>query len=80
MTHDLSFEIFMCPRCLVAQIKAGTCPECHVELITCHPGAENDPCRRPLMNADGQVLSRAPLWWLAHSASSVVAHFEDNHS
>lgn len=79
MSHDQSIEIFMCPRCLVAQIKAGSCPKCKVKLIACHPGAENDPCRRPLMNADGRVLSRAPVWWLKHSASQLVDHIEDGH-
>jgi hypothetical protein len=24
----------------------------------------DDPCRRPLMDAAGQVRTRAPLWWL----------------
>ncbi len=77
MTADQIVEIFMCPRCLVAQGKAGSCPQCNVQLIDCHPGAEDDPCRRPLINANGQVLSRAPLWWLRHTASPLAAYFEE---
>ena len=60
-------EIFMCPRSLVAQCEAGSYPDCGVQLAACHPEAQGNPRRRPPMNAKGQVLSRAPLWWLKHA-------------
>jgi hypothetical protein len=77
MKYDQVTEVFMCPRCLVAKSESGTCPQCSANLIKCEPGAQDDPCRRPLMSASGQVLSRAPVWWLRNTANPLGTIVED---
>lgn len=80
MTCDQVSRFFMCPRCLVAQGESGKCPQCSEQLIMCDPGAHDDPCRRPLMNATGQMVSRAPLWWLRNASNPLATIVEDQRS
>jgi len=65
-------EVFLCPRCLDSQGEAGTCPRCGVERIGCRPGDADDPCRRPLVDAAGQIRTRAPLWWLRQTVGPLT--------
>jgi hypothetical protein len=64
MTSRETVQVYLCPRCLSADGAPGTCPRCAEERIGCRPGDPDDPCRRPIIDARGQVRTRAPLWWL----------------
>lgn len=65
-------EVFLCPRCLDAQAFAGVCSRCGLERVGCRPGDADDPCRRPLVDASGQVRTRAPLWWLRQTVGPLT--------
>ncbi len=69
--------LYVCPRCLESRTVAGACPRCGVQRVRCHPGDPDDPCRRPLMDAQGKVLTRAPLWWLRHTVSRLARRWEE---
>ncbi len=72
MTAENEPRIYMCPRHLVPQLGPGKCPQdCALELIECLPGDPDDPCRRPLVDENGSIKTRAPLWWLRHSVSEL---------
>ena len=72
MPGFLEVEVFLCPRCLDAQASAGVCPRCGLERVGCRPGDADDPCRRPLVDAAGQVRTRAPLWWLRQTVGPLT--------
>ena len=68
-----SFDaLYLCERCLLAGDAPGPCPRCGRERLTCRPGTPDDPGRRPLMSAAGDVHTRAPLWWLKHSVAPLI--------
>jgi len=69
-------QIFLCPNCLSPGEAAGACVNCGTEVLTCRPGDPDDPCRRPLINAEGKVLTRAPLWWLQHKVRPLVEQLD----
>ncbi len=72
MSEDPEIHIYMCPRHLVAQAEPGKCPlDCTLDLIECCPGDPDDPCRRPVVDEDGTVRTRAPLWWLEHTVEEL---------
>lgn len=71
-------SIFLCQRCFTPAKAAGTCPNCGGELIGCRPGDPDDPCRKPLMNSKGELLSRAPLWWLAYQIPELLVYFDES--
>ena len=56
--------------------KYSDCPTCGDPLLTCRPGDPDDPCRKPLMDAQGRIRTRAPLWWLRHSVKELARRFE----
>jgi hypothetical protein len=72
MAGPMDVEMYLCPRCLDSQPGAGACPRCGVERIGCRPGDADDPCRRPLVDAAGQVRTRAPLWWLRQTVGPLT--------
>jgi hypothetical protein len=59
--------VYVCPNCFTMDQESGPCPTCGRERIECDPGDPDNPSRKPLMDAQGQLQSRAPLWWLAQS-------------
>jgi len=65
-------QVYLCPKCFEAQSKPGKCPHDGADLLSCRPGDPDDPCRRPLMNRQGKVLSRAPVWWLHYSVQDLI--------
>ncbi|NIM93450.1 MAG: hypothetical protein GTO18_07040 [Anaerolineales bacterium] len=77
MGKAFSETIYLCPRCLEAQPSAGLCPNDGTELLSCRPGDPDDPCRRPLMDADGRVLTRAPAWWLHYTVEDLMKFLEE---
>ena len=68
--------IFLCPRCLTAAAEPGACLLCGAERLGCTPGEPDDPCRRPVVDAGGQVRTRAPLWWLRQSVAPLTSYLE----
>jgi hypothetical protein len=60
--------LYVCPNCFSTDTVPGNCPECGHARRECDPGDPDNPCRKPPMDAEGHILSRAPLWWLAQSA------------
>jgi hypothetical protein len=71
-------EIHLCPRCLMPGDESGPCPVCGTERIYCRPGDPDDPCRRPLIDKEGRVRTRAPLWWLRHTVTRLLDLQQDD--
>ena len=67
-----SVQVYLCARCLLAGDSPGPCGRCGRPRLTCRPGDPDDPCRRPLMDADGLVRTRAPMWWLMQSVAPLI--------
>lgn len=78
MTEGFAKQIHLCPKCLEAQAAPGLCPNDGMELLTCKPGDPDDPCRRPLIDAMGQIKTRAPVWWLKYSVTELMDILEDD--
>lgn len=68
--------IYLCTNCLSAAEAAGDCPMCGGKVLECKPGDADDPCRRPIIDAQGNVRSRAPLWWLRHRVGNLIRFME----
>jgi hypothetical protein len=64
MTDVESERIYLCPSCLTPADSGGPCRNCGETVIECKPGDPDDPCRRPLIDDQGRVRTRAPLWWV----------------
>ncbi len=64
MDETMLSTLYLCPRCLLPDDMPGPCPRCGQDRPVCCLGDPDDPCRRPLMDAAGQIRTRAPLWWL----------------
>ncbi len=72
---DTSMEsVYLCPQCLTAADQPGRCEVCGGTRLGCRLGEPDDACRRPLIDAEGRVRTRAPLWWLVHSVGPLVEH------
>jgi hypothetical protein len=68
-------QVYLCARCMLPGDSPGPCPRCGQERLTCRPGDPDDPCRRPWIDAQGQVRTRAPLWWLKQTVGSLAETF-----
>ena len=55
-------EQYVCERCFSTDTAPGPCPRCKLPRRHCHLGGPQDACRRPPTDADGHILSRAPMW------------------
>jgi hypothetical protein len=69
-------QLYLCPRCLLPGESPGPCPRCGGPRLTCRPGDPDDPCRRPLIDPQGQVRTRAPLWWLQQTMRPLARFWE----
>jgi len=69
-------QVYLCPRCLLAGDVPGACPRCGGERLSCRLGNPDDPSRRPLIDAQGRVRTRAPLWWLRYSVARLTEAVE----
>jgi hypothetical protein len=56
--------VYVCRRCTTSAGEGGTCVYCGGERVACEPGDVGDPIRRPIIDEKGNVLTRAPIWWL----------------
>jgi hypothetical protein len=75
MTANSDPEVYLCPVHLVPTDQPGTCVQCGRPLVGCQPGDADDPCRRPIMDTHGRILTRAPLWWLRYSVTELAQRF-----
>ena len=64
MVDQVSEILYICPRCLEPAEEPTLCPNCGGKRVRCRPGSADDPCRKPLMAASGEIRGRAPIWWL----------------
>ena len=64
---NVVMKFYLCPRCFEPADEPVPCPRCGGERVACRPGTADDPARKPLMAATGELRSRAPLWWLRAS-------------
>jgi hypothetical protein len=64
--------IYICANCMLPGEDAGPCPRCGRARIGCRPGDPDDPCRRPWIDGQGRVRTRAPLWWLRKTVTSLA--------
>ncbi|MEW6567600.1 MAG: hypothetical protein AB1449_05425 [Chloroflexota bacterium] len=76
MDEPFSNQLYLCPRCLLPGDQPGPCPRCGQERLTCRPGDPDDSCRRPRVDAAGQIRTRAPLWWLRHTVARLARYWE----
>lgn len=76
MREPADDTVYVCSRDLIIQTEPGKCPECGRVLIECRPGPMDDPSRRPLIDAQGRVRTRAPLWWLRKTVTRLVDHID----
>ncbi len=75
MSAEGEVTVYLCPRCLTADERPGLCPRCQIERVKCEAGAPEDARRRPVVDASGQVRSRAPLWWLRQTVSQLAEYW-----
>ncbi len=75
MSFNVDSEVYLCPVHLVPTGTPGKCELCGRELVGCRPGDPDDPCRRPMMDHGGRILTRAPLWWLRYSVKELAQRF-----
>lgn len=64
--------VYVCKRCTTSAGEGGTCVYCGGQRVACHPGHDGDPARRPLIDEHGNVLTRAPIWWLHFTIPSLM--------
>lgn len=64
--------LYMCPRDLIASDAPGACLICGTQRIECCAGEADDPCRRPLIDDQGRLQTRAPLWWLRNTVTRLT--------
>lgn len=69
--------VYVCVRCLTPAGEGGSCQFCGGPRVECNVGAEGDPGRRPLMTRSGEVLTRAPVWWLLRTIPQLMEQLED---
>jgi hypothetical protein len=63
---------YMCGVCFRTSRQAETCH--NRPMFHCDTGCWGDACRKPLIAASGQLLTRAPRWWLQHRLEFARAH------
>ena len=64
--------IHVCERCLTPSDSPEACRYCGGSKVGCKVGAADDPIRRPLIDKDGHVVTRAPLWWLKKTVPELI--------
>lgn len=69
--------VYCCTRCTTTAGEGGTCDLCGGQRVECRPGDHGDPLRRPLMDAGGNVRTRAPIWWLRYTIPALIGKKEE---
>lgn len=68
--------LYVCPHCFTAAEAPGKCAVCGYQLHEFKPGDVDDPCRCPVINERGEVVTHAPLWWLRSVAPELAERME----
>ena len=68
--------MYVCPHCFTAADEPGKCAVCGYQLHEFRPGDVDDPCRCPVINEHGEVVTHAPLWWLRSVAPELADRME----
>jgi len=68
--------MYVCPHCFTASDSPGKCGVCGYQLHEFRPGDVDDPCRCPVINERGEVVTHAPLWWLRSVAPELAERME----
>lgn len=76
MAEEFAEIVYLCPKCLQGQEAAGPCPNDGTQLIECEPGSRDDPARRPIIDNEGRVLTRAPRWWLNVTVREIMSFLD----
>lgn len=76
MTDSEDLTFYLCPDCLTPSESSEPCVNCGATVMECRPGGKDDPCRRPIVDAGGNVRTRAPLWWLKHRIGELTKYYE----
>lgn len=58
--------IYICQECFTMAGEARQC--CGLEMIRIDAGIPGDTRSKPLMDAQGNLKTRAPLWWVERNA------------
>lgn len=69
-----STVVYLCPNCLNSEESEGPCSICGTLVVACDTGKPGDPERRPLIDGEGRVRTRAPQWWLKQRLSKFVKY------
>ena len=70
--------MYVCPHCFTASDTPGNCGVCGYQLFEFRPGDIDDPCRCPVINEQGEVVTHAPLWWLRSVAPELAERMEQD--
>jgi hypothetical protein len=70
--------LYVCPNCFAAADAPGECSVCGHQLYEFRPGDVDDPCRCPVVNDRGEVVTHAPLWWLRSVAPELAKRMEND--
>ena len=70
--------MYVCPHCFTASDTPGACAVCGYRLFEFRPGDIDDPCRCPVINEQGEVVTHAPLWWLRSVAPELAERMEQD--
>jgi hypothetical protein len=70
--------MYVCPNCFTAANAPGECVACGHQLYEFKPGDVDDPCRCPVINDRGEVVTHAPLWWLRSVAPELAERMEND--
>lgn len=70
--------MYVCPNCFTAADAPGECRACGHQLYEFKPGDVDDPCRCPVVNDRGEVVTHAPLWWLRSVAPELAERMEND--
>ncbi len=73
MSSQDATALYLCPNCFTPDTQSGVCSMCGHAKVECRPGALDDPCRKPVLDHAGHVLSRAPRWWLEKCVPELMA-------
>ncbi len=76
LTNSTSTIVYLCPHCLHSEEAAGECSHCGTQVVVCEVGGPDDSSRRPLMDREGNVRTRAPRWWLRTRVAQLMKYFE----
>jgi hypothetical protein len=73
---DRKDALYICLHCFSVFKSSGTCTVCSSPVHEFHPGDFEDPCRCPVIDERGEVVTHAPLWWLREVEPELAKRIE----